>query len=127
MHRVIKTLSMVFSGLIGVDWAITGYRYLVFFSGGSGFVVPVPGSVVILLILGLVMVGASVLSIWLPRLGATSCIAALFAATITTIFQTINHARPSEVILRRSGFVVLYVAVSATLYWVWLRKKATHA
>ena len=87
MHRVIRFLSLILAGLLGVDWTRTGIRYIHFYSGGSGFVVPVPGAVLLLFLCGLAMVAASILTMWFPRLGPALCITVLFVMAVGTIVQ----------------------------------------
>ncbi|MFN7139132.1 MAG: hypothetical protein ACK4UN_07330 [Limisphaerales bacterium] len=85
--------------------------------------IPVPTVVVILFFSGLAMITASILSIWFRRFGAALCIAVLVLTAILTIVQTFLHQNPSEVILRRGGFVALYILLATTLYWAWLKKR----
>lgn len=103
--------------------AFTGWRYIVFFSGGSGFVVPVPEVVILLFLCGVALVMAPAMAIWFPRFAAVAAMTALFTLAATTIIQTILQDVPSaDVLLRRSGFIALYTAVAIMLYLSRLRK-----
>ena len=121
-RQLLRYVPLVLCGFLGIDWSRTGFRYLQFYSGGSGFVVPVPGVVILLLVCGLMMIVASVLSFRFRRVGSGLCIGILVVMVVATIVQTLLHARPSEVFLRRSGLIVLYLSVAVALYWSWIRK-----
>ena len=102
MMRATRSLPFVFSTLVGAFSTYAGWRSIVFYSGGSGFVVPVPTMVVVLFFTGITLLVVGALAYWHPRFSASVVIGCLFILVVSIAEQIFTHPHPSEVVLQRA-------------------------
>ena len=115
-------LTAVCAALLScVFFGSTALRYIIFFSGGSGFVVPVPLPLKILFTAGTAGAASSVAVLRFPRIASTVTIVCLLLIAGTVLQQLATHERPAEVLFVRGFMAAVLAAIAAGLYALFLR------
>jgi phosphoglycerol transferase MdoB-like AlkP superfamily enzyme len=122
LKRAFRSLPLAVSTIIGAFCTYIGWRYIVFFSGGSGFVVPVPTLTVIIFFDGLALLVSGALAYWRPRISAVMALVGLLVLVALLVQQTFVHPRPTEVIAQRGIFAALLAAVAVAIWMGNLRR-----
>lgn len=116
MNTKLRSIPIWGSLLMGSYIAYIGWRYIVFFSGGSGFSVPIPNSVVFLFLGGITVVITSVISLFRIRKAQICLISLLVVFALFFLHQLATHEDPSTVLLIRGTWILISSGLAIVIY-----------
>ncbi len=113
--QLITPVLLILSLLLGIIHAFTSLNRIAFYSGGSGFIVPVPWQCLLIFVLGVSLFISSLLAFKWRIIPIKVVTVLLILLSLFAIQQTVTHPNPMKVLPGRVISIVIHLSISLGL------------